>query len=171
LSPALVPLVLRALVVAAATWGLWAVFHAFGLLFAAPLAGVLLARPLIDLAGDLKDHARRLAFDDVEGQHYSFKGRWVHVVEDADHVRWMHAEHVRKVVPGLPADESLLNLAPQGCRRFGRQSQLYLRAETVLDLLAKSTSPMTLRLRRWIEGQIVMPAQNRRARAATPPER
>ena len=168
MSPALVSLLLRGVLTAVATWLLWRLFNAFGLIFAAPLAGVLLARPLIDLAGELKDHAKRLAFDDVEGQHYSFKGRWVHVVEDVDGLRWLHAEHLRKVVPGLPADESLLHLHPQGCRRFGRQSQLYLRAETVLEMLARSTSPMTLRLRRWIEGQIVMPAQRKRERAGTP---
>ena len=164
----LVRILLRVLAAGAVAALLYRLFGASGLVFSAPLFGVLLARPLIELGSELKDRARSLAYDEVEGQYYAFKGRRMHVAEDVDGWRWIDAAHLRKVVPGLPADASLLNLYPQGSRRLGRRSQVYLRAETLLEALARSSDPMTLRLRLWVEREIVLPAERRRQRTQRP---
>ena len=168
MNPALLQLLLRALVAAAATALLYRLFGAFGLVFGAPLFGVLLARPIIDLASDFKAQARGLVYEDDEGHYYAFKGWRMHVSEDDEGWRWVNAAHVRKVVPGLPADATLLHLYPQGSRRLGRRGQAYLRAETLHEALARASEPMTLRFRHWVERELVLPAERKRERAQRP---
>ncbi len=157
---------LRGAVCAAFAFGLWRVFGAFGLVFAAPLFGVLLARPLVELASDLGRATRGLALDSVEGRHYAFKGLHIEVVEDADGRRWLRAADVRKAVPGLPADASLLHLYPGGARRHGRRGGVGVEADVLLQSLARASEPQTLKFRHWLEREVVLPAQRRRARDA-----
>jgi hypothetical protein len=167
-------IVLRTAAAAAVTWVLWRWLGTVALAACAPLFGVLLARPLIDLAGDLTQRTRALALRDVQGHHYAFKGHWLHVVEDDDEVRWVCASHLRKVLAGLPSGHRLLKLWPQRARRLGRRGEVYLADEAVLEMLAKATAAETLRFRVWVERELVRPARMRRARlqpvpAAVPP--
>ncbi len=167
-------IVLRTAAAGAVTWLVWRWLGAVGLAVCAPLFGVLLARPLIDLAGEMTHGTRALALRDVQGHHYAFKGRWLHVVEDDDEVRWVRASHLRKVLAGLPSGARLLHLWPERARRLGRRGEVYLADEAVLEMLARSTSAEALRFRVWVERELVRPARMRRDRlrpapAAVPP--
>lgn len=157
---------LRGVVCALFAFALWRLFGASGLVFAAPLAGVLLARPLIDLAGDLGRATRGLALGDIEGRHYAFKGLHVEVTEDGDGHRWLRAADVRKAVPGLPADASLRHLHPDGTRPAGRRGGVAVEAETLLQSLARAQEPQTVKFRLWLEREVVLPARRRRERDA-----
>ncbi len=158
-------IVLRSALASAFAYGLWRAFGASGLVFAAPLFGVLLARPLIDLAGDLGRATRGLALDDIEGRHYAFKGLHIDVAEDADGRRWLRAADVRKAVPGLPADASLLHLFPAGTRRAGRRRAVGVEAETLRQALDRSSEPQTLKFRLWLEREVILPARRQRERS------
>jgi hypothetical protein len=158
-------IVLRSAVASAFAYGLWRAFGASGLVFAAPLFGVLLARPLIDLAGDLGRATRGLALDDIEGRHYAFKGLHIEVAEDADGRRWLRAADVRKAVPGLPADASLLHLYPAGTRRAGRRRAVGVEAETLWQALDRSSEAQTLKFRLWLEREVILPARRQRERS------
>ena len=57
-------------------------------LFVSPLYGALIARPLIDLTGSLRQVLRASVWLPQHGQHYVFKGTTVHVLEDEEGWRW-----------------------------------------------------------------------------------
>lgn len=153
---------------ALAAWGLWAVFGPTGLVFAAPLAGVLLARPLIDLAGDLRHGTKRAALGATEGSFYAFKGRPLRVAEDDEGRRWLPAADLRRCVPGLPADASLAHQLGEGARRLGRGGVLHVEAEALHAALARAVDPQTVRFRQWLDRDVVQPAARRRARGPAP---
>ncbi len=71
--------------------------------------GVALARPLIDLASAVRHEMRRANWRDAQGRHFVFRGRAVHVVEDADHQRWVRLADVRAIV-GFTASDAALKL-------------------------------------------------------------
>lgn len=153
---------------ALAAWGLWSVFGPVGLVFAAPLAGVLLARPLIDLAGDLGHGTRRAALGATEGAYYAFKGRPLRVAEDDEGRRWLCAADLRRCVPGLPADASLAHQLGDGARRLGPGGRLHVEAEALHAALARALDPQTVRFRQWLDREVVQPAARRRARGPAP---
>ena len=101
----------------------WAVWRWFGLSTMVPtlgLFGILLARPLLDLAGALRDGMKQVQLSAVEGRHYAFRGRRVHVLEDADRRRWVRLADVRAIVGFTASDGALAITYPDGVRRLGQ---------------------------------------------------
>lgn len=142
----------------------WRMFGASGLVFAAPLVGVAFARPLIELAATARHGLRRAHWRDVEGRHYVFRGRPVKVVTDADRQRWVRLADIRAIV-GFTASEGALALAyPAGLRRIGRAAEAFLGEDALLEHLGKERGPDAIRLRQWVEREIVFPARRGRER-------
>jgi hypothetical protein len=117
----------------------------------APLCGVALARPIIDLVDESAQATRRAAFRAVEGRHFHYKRIRVEVVEDADSYRWLRLADVRKIVEGLPADAGLRNLLPGAMREMGASSAPSVQAEALLQYLQKATDPGSLRFKLWLQ--------------------
>jgi hypothetical protein len=146
------------------TWLVWHFLGTVGLVMTAPMYGVALARPLLDLASAIRHEMRRAQWREVEGRHFAFKGRTVHVLEDADHQRWVRIADVRAVV-GLTAGDGALRITyPGGWRVLGKPPEAYLSDEALLAHLGKERSPKALRLRHWVEREIVFPARRQRER-------
>ncbi len=149
---------------AIASWIGWRVFGAPGIVFAAPLFGVAFARPLIQLIGSARHAMRRAHWRDVEGRHYAFRGWPVKVVADADKQRWVRLADIRAIV-GFTASEGALALAyPTGVRRIGRATEGFLGEDVLLEHLGKERGPDAIRLRLWVEREIVLPARRERER-------
>jgi hypothetical protein len=147
---------------ATATALLWQVFGVFAVVFLAPLYGVALARPLIDLFSHARRLTRHAAYADVHGRHYSFKRNAIRVVEDNHFHRWLCLAHVRKVVEGLPADAFFERHAGDAFQAMGVPAHAYVRADHLLGLLAKATAPETLRFRQWLAREVVFPSAKKR---------
>ena len=81
------------------------------------LFGIVLARPLIDLAGALRDGMKQVQLAPVEGRHYAFRGRTVQVVDDVDRRRWVRLADVRAIVGFTASDGALAISYPDGVRR------------------------------------------------------
>ena len=145
----------------------WAVWRWFGLASMVPtlgLFGILLARPLLDLAGALRDGMKQVQLSAVEGRHYAFRGRRVHVLEDADRRRWVRLADVRAIVGFTASDGALAISYPDGVRRLGRPAEPHVGEEALLAHLLKERSPEAARLRRWVEREVVFPARRERER-------
>jgi hypothetical protein len=160
---------LRALVVRLALcvlleWLVWRMFGAPGLPFALPMFGVALARPLIDLASAVRHEMRRAHWRDVQGRHFAFRGHPVHVVEDADHRRWVRLADVRAIVGFTASDASLSLTYPGGWKLHGRPAVPHLSDEALLAHLAKERAPAAAKLRHWVERELVFPARRQRLR-------
>ena len=160
----LVTIALRLAVCAGISWAVW---HWFGLSSMVPtlgLFGILLARPLLDLAGALRDGMKHVQLAAVEGRHYAFRGRAVQVLDDADRRRWVRLADVRAIVGFTASDGALAIAYPGGVRRLGRPAETHVSEEALLAHLAKERAPEAARLRSWVEREIVFPARRERER-------
>jgi len=155
---------LRLAVCGLIAWAAWRKLGETGLAVSAPVFGIALARPLIELAGALRDAMKRSHFRDVEGRHYAFRGRRMQVIEDADRRRWVRLADVRAVVGFTASDGALAITYPDGVRRLGRPAEPHVGEEALLAHLLKERSPEAARLRRWVERQVVFPARRERER-------
>ncbi len=165
----LVTIAVRLALCAAATWGLWRHGFGTGLLFMAGVVGIVLARPLMELALAIWHEMRRANWHELEGRHFVFRGRPIRVVEDADHQRWVRLADVRAVA-GFTASETALRITyARGCSLRGRPPEPYLSDEALLVHLSKERSPATARFRHWVEREIVFPARRQRKRHGIKP--
>ena len=155
---------LRLAVCAAISWTVWRSFGLASMVPTLALFGILLARPLLDLAGALRDGMKQAQLADIEGRHYAFRGRTIHVVDDPDRRRWMRLADIRAIVGFTASDGALAISYPGGVRRLGRLAQPHIGEEALLAHLAKERAPDAARLRVWVEREIVFPARRERER-------
>lgn len=142
----------------------WWTAGATGFVTSLALWGVALARPLLDLAGELRHTMRAAVWHELEGRHYSFRGLAVQVLEDDDGRCWIRVADVRRIVGFTASDRALALSYPQGWGHLGRPPQPHMSTEALLVHLGKETSPVALKLRQWIEREIDFPARRRRER-------
>ena len=153
---------LRIAVCMAVSWIAWRIGGVIAVMSSVALVGVLLARPLLDLMSGIRHKLREEAYRPVEGRYYEFKGTPVDVIEDEDHVRWLRASDVRKIV-GHTAGETTLRLTyPEGCRDMGSPVVAYIRDETLLIHLARQKNARALRFAQWVEKDVAFPARRLR---------
>ncbi|CAN5830150.1 hypothetical protein BH11PSE8_BH11PSE8_12080 [soil metagenome] len=155
---------IRLLLCVAASWIVWRVGGLAVMIVTAPLYGVALARPLIDLMSGLRHAADVAVWQSVEGRHFAFRGTPVQVLEDADHVRWIRAADVRRIV-GYTASHGAIALTyPNGWRLMGQPPEPHFGEDALITHLSKETSQGALRFRHWAEREIVFPARRQRER-------
>jgi hypothetical protein len=146
------------------SWGVWRLQGPAAMVTTLPLFGIALAKPLIDLASELRHVMRRSHWRDVEGRHYAFRGQPVRVVDDADRQRWVHLADIRAIVGFTATDGALAISYPNGVRHLGRPPEPHLSDEALLAHLRKERGPSALRLAIWVEREIVFPARRERER-------
>ena len=160
---------IRLLLCAAASWAVWRIGGLALMIVTAPLYGIALARPLLDLASDLRQHARAAAWRTLEGQHFVFRGIPVQVLEDDEHRRWVRAADVRAIVGHTASHGALALTYPSGWRAMGRPAEPHFSDEALIAHLSKESSPEALRFRHWAEREIAFPARRLRARLGIRP--
>jgi len=155
---------LRLSICVACSWSAWR----FGgtELFVASLAlfGLLLARPLIELASALRRRMRELAYRPVEGRFWAYRGTPVQVLEDAQHWRWVRAADVRKIVGFTASDGALALTYANRYGAMGQPSEPHFREDALIAHLAKERTLATLKFRHWVEREVAFPAQRLRER-------
>ena len=158
------------------SWLAWRSFGLVALVTTLPLFGIALARPLLELASELRHQMRRAHWRDVEGRHYAYRGRTVRVVEDADRRRWVRLAAIRAIVGVTAGDGALAIAYPGAVLAIGRPPLPHLRDDALVAHLEKERSAEATRLRHWVEREIVFPARRERERlgirapAAEPPD-
>jgi hypothetical protein len=157
-------IVLRLALCTAISWAVWRWFGLSTMVPTLALFGILLARPLLDLAGELRDGMKQAQLSAVEGRHYAFRGRAVQVLDDADRRRWVRLADVRAIVGFTASDGALAIAYPDGVRRLGRPAEAHVSEEALLAHLRKERAPEAARLRVWVEREIVLPARRERER-------
>ena len=164
MSAVLARIAIRLLLCAACSWLVWRFGGLVTMVVTAPLYGIALARPLLDLASDLRHQSHALAWRSVEGRHFAFRGTPVQVLEDDEHRRWVRAADVRRIVGFTVSDGALALTYPNGWRRIGSPARPHFSDEALITHLAKENSPESLRFRRWAEREILFPGRQVRER-------
>ncbi len=157
-------IVIRLLLCAACSWLVWRFGGLAVMVATAPLYGVALARPLLDLASELRHGARAAVWRPLEGRHCVFRGTPVQVLEDEQHCRWVRAADVRRIVGFTASDGALALTYPNGWRAMGRPAQPHFSDDALIVHLSKETTPEALRFRHWAEREIAFPARRTRER-------
>ena len=149
---------------------LWFHMGPVAVVIASPLAGAILARPLINLVADLRQRLREQVWLPVHGQHYVFKGTTIRVVEDDKGDRWVSLVDVRKAAPVTVTNGTLRSLYGERYRLLGEPPGAFLQADALVEALARSIDLPLVRLRSWVETTVAAPARKqRRFIAATEP--
>ena len=156
--------VLRLLACSAFTWLVWRWIGVASLVVCAPLFGVALARPVLELAEHTTLLAKRLGYRKINGRHFEHHGRSLDIVDDDEGYRWVSTADVRKVVSGLPGDAVLERLFPGDVRRDPAAGVPRLKAEALHACLDKATEAGTLKFRLWLQREVILPADLRRQR-------
>lgn len=163
-------ILIRLALCALVTWAVWRLGSAIAAIGTIALYGIALARPLVDLASELRHQVRRAHWHDREGRHYVFRGVPLSVHEDAEHRRWIRLADVRAVVGYTASDAALELTYPNGWRLLGRPSEPHLSDDALITHLTKERSPTTAKFRHWAEREIGFPARRRRERLGIHPE-
>lgn len=170
MSSILLRVTIRLLLCAAASWVLWRYFGAAVAVTSAPLYGIALARPLIDLASELRHAMRAAVWRPLEGRHFVYRGTPVQVLEDDDHRRWVRAADVRAIVGHTATNGALALTYPSGWRTIGKPAEPHFSDEALIAHLTKESAPEALRFRHWAEREIAFPAQRLRERLGIRPQ-
>ena len=165
MNTALARIVWRLALCAAVTWVVWRALGRVAFVVTAPLYGVLLAKPLVDLMSDMRHQTRVLVWRPLEGRHYVFRGTPVQVIEDEAHVRWVRAADVRRIVGFTASDGALALTYPNGWRMIGQPLEPHFSDEALIAHLRKETSREAGRFMHWAERTIAYPARQLRMRA------
>lgn len=155
-------LTLRLALCTGATWLAWRRLGPVGVVVCTPLFGMALARPIVEGLGALPRLGRGWLWRDVEGRHAAFRGVALDVVDDADGHPWIGLAALRHLLPGLPRDDSLRHGWPDDVQRLPPGKAWRIRAERLAELLAPAQAPDTVRLRVWLERELIHPARRRR---------
>ena len=161
---ALVRIAWRLAVCGLVSWFVWRVGGLVPMVATAPLYGVLLAKPLLDLMSDMRHQTRVLVWRPLEGRHYVYRGTPVQVIEDDAHIRWVRAADVRRIVGFTASDGALALTYPNGWQRMGEPAQAHFSDEALLAHLRKENSAEAARFMHWAERTIAYPARRLRAR-------
>ena len=146
------------------SWCVWRLGGLAPMVATAPLYGVLLARPLLDLMSGVRHQTRVLVWRPLEGRHYVFRGTPVQVIEDDAHVRWVRAADVRRIVGFTASDGALALTYPDGWRLMGQPPEPHFSDEALVTHLRKENSAEAGRFMHWAERTIAYPARQLRAR-------
>lgn len=142
-------------------WLGWRWLGPTGIVWAAPLVGAILARPLIDLVGSGYHGAREVALQELQGRNFEHRGHRMDIAEDAEGHCWILLAGARKAVPGLPRDEVLQRLCGERLQRCGEPKGLRIRADALIEQLAKAIDADGVKFKVWLEREVVAPAARR----------
>jgi hypothetical protein len=115
------------------------------------------------LLGALMRRWRAVFWRREEGVHHAFGGIALHIVDDGTFV-WIAGSDVQRVLHTRDA-EDVLAARHAGCWQRDERGALLLRVDAVVTHLAAAPSrmdPRTVRLRRYLERDVLFPAQMRR---------
>ncbi len=153
-----------AIVVALSMWAVGWMFDstaifALSVVMSAPLLGLSASFWLPRLVGRSVQAVRQLAYRDIEGRHFEYKGRALLVREDPAGDRWVRTRDIQKVVPGFPRDAVLQRLYPQALGQAEKRHGLFLQAQALDGHLQRSQDDGTIRFRHWLQREVIFPAQ------------
>jgi hypothetical protein len=155
-------ILVRLVLCAGASYLLWRRLGTSGLAISAPIFGVALARPIIDLVSEFAVTAKQVALADLAGRNFEFRGCRLDISEHDDGHRWISVRDVRKVLPSFPRDTVLRSQFPADVLHDEALRGERIRAEALLTHLRKATETDSIKFRNWLERDVIFPAARAR---------
>lgn len=160
------------LVACIVSWAGWRLGGGKGLalvvVMSSPLVALAVAPLVVSLLGFSVRAARQIAYRDIEGRYFEYKGKSIRVQEDLAGERWLRTGDVRKVIVNLPRDQLLLRLAPLDLGQVDAKGDLFFRALALQKYLERNHDEPTIRFGNWLQREVVFPAQRASQRGLAP---
>lgn len=137
-------------------------FGVMAIIMLAPLFAAAIARPVINLASNLRHRVRAHLLRDAQGSFYAYKGQAVHVVMDEDGHRWILLADVQKIIGPMATERALCQTYPDRLQPMGRQGHMHIRADALVSHLGKHHHLLVLRFRTWVERTLAVPGRHAR---------
>src|SRR5262245_21967163 len=149
------------------TWFLYHRSGASGLVFAAPLWGVLLAKPILQIVPALVRGARRTAWGAHEGDAIAFRTHRLRIRYVAGHP-WVVEEDLLAVLGETSSDAVRRRADPVHCAQLPDSALWGFSERGVVNYLLSSRHPDANKLRLLLERQVFLLARRKRERDTTP---
>ncbi len=128
------------------------------------LMGISFSRILIDASAEFAGFVHAALRKNQQGMHYQFQGLTMHVLEDADHCRWLPTQDIRKQIPAFPSDPTLARTYPSGWQWQGKPPLGHLRDDALLHYLHDAQSATAIQFKTWVDRTVAHPARTARKR-------
>jgi len=151
------------------TWSLYYTQGPFGLVFAAPVWGLLLAKPILELIPAVTSALRRSAYGDWEGEVHTFETHPLRVRDVGGYV-WIVDGDLLAVLGEKPSDTQRRRADAAFHAPIPDTSLWGWSEPGAIKLLAASRHPDANKLRLFLERQVFLPARKRRERGGRGPE-
>jgi hypothetical protein len=159
-------LALRLLGCLSVTYLAWFALGPTGLVWCATLYGIAFAAPILDGVASALQTLRALAYRDVQGRHFAFKGVSISVAEDDEGRKWLRLSDVRKLLPWLVGDEPLRRVLSAGVGQVLPDRAMRVEAEAFVAYLERAASADSIRFKTWVERTVVFPSKRCLVRGA-----
>jgi hypothetical protein len=164
-TPALlIDLAVRLFIGAAATWLMFWASGVLGLVFAAPIWGLLLAKPLLEGLPLLLRGAKRSAWTTDEFEVIAFEGHQLRIRFLAGYP-WVVDADLLGVLGEKPTDSARRRADPANCAQIGHRKLWGFSEAGTVKYLSASRHPDAHKLRLHLERQVFFPARKRRERS------
>lgn len=140
---------------------------AVAVVLSSPLVAVALAPLVASLLGASFRAVKEIAYRDIQGNYFAYKGHRVRIQEDLSGSRWVRVRDVRDFVPDFPREQVLVRIAPDAIARPEGERELYFQAASLDRYLARNRADATIRFRIWLQREVLAPAERASQRAAT----
>jgi hypothetical protein len=154
----------RLAVLGGVAWWAWRTQDVFALVPLCVLSTLLIPNPALNLIAELWHALRVVVWGPLEGRYFSYRGRSVRVVTDAQQRCWVKLRDVRKIIGFTAGDSSLLIAYPDGFRWLGTRSTAHLCDESLLAHLRTQPGAEALKFQHWVERDIAFAARRQRER-------
>ena len=152
------------------TWFLYHKSGATGLIFAAPLWGVLLAKPILELMSALVRGAKRSAWGGRDTDAIAFGIHRLRIRYVAGYP-WVVDEDLLAALGEASSDALRRRVDPANCAQLPDSALWGLSERGVVNYLSSSRHPDANKLRLLIEHQVFLPARSKREREMKPQRR
>lgn len=152
------------------TWFLYHRSGAVGLVFAAPLWGVLLAKPILEFVPALVRGAKRAAWGGRDSDAVAFGIHRLRVRYVAGYP-WVVDEDLLAVVGETSSDAVRRRADPAKCAQLPDSVLWGFSERGAVDHLSSSRHPDANKLRLLLERQVFLPARSKREREMRPQQR
>jgi hypothetical protein len=149
------------------TWFLYHRSGAAGLVFAAPLWGVLLAKPILQLVPALVRGAKRSAWGGRDTDVVAFGAHRLRVRYVAGYP-WVVDQDLLAVLGEASSDAVRRRADPANCAQLPDSALWALSERGVVSILSSSRHPDANKLRLLLERQVFLPARSKREREMRP---
>lgn len=139
---------------------------AVAVVLSSPFVGVALAPLVASLLGASFRAVKEVAYRDIQGNYFAYKGHRVRIQEDLTGSRWVRVRDIRDFVPDFPREQVLVRIAPDAIARPEGERELYFQAASLEQYLARNRADATIRFRIWLQREVLAPAERASQRAA-----